>query len=190
MFLFVGLGNLGKKYFDTRHNVGFFVIDELIKKFNFDSLGKKYSSSLFKGKIGNDIVMAIKPQTMMNNSGTAVKKIKDFYKIPINRVFVFYDEIDLVFLKLKIKIGGNSAGHNGIKSIDKLIGKNYNRIRIGIGKPLRKNMVSSFVLSSFTETEMPALKEKIHLMITYFDTLLEYKFDLFLNKLSKREVII
>ena len=188
MFLLVGLGNIGKEYSNSRHNVGFFIIDKIINRFELRKISNKNESLVFKGNVKNKTILAIKPTTMMNHSGLAVNKIKKFYKIPINKIFVFYDEIDLIFLKLKIKNGGSSAGHNGIRSIDNYIGKKYNRVRIGVGKPIDTSMVSKFVLSNFSNSELKALKAKIDLISYHLEDLLEYKFSIFLNKTLERKI--
>jgi len=185
MFLLVGLGNVGYKYTYSRHNVGFLVVDQIVDQFGLNNLGKKNNSMLFKGKIGKKNILVMKPLTMMNQSGKAVSNIKNFYKIPLEKVFVFYDEIDLTFLKLKVKIGGSSAGHNGIKSIDKLIERNYYRIRIGIGKPEKTSMINNFVLSNFTNTQLINIKNRIFFLVSNLEYLLEYKLDIFLSNIYK-----
>ena len=187
MFLLVGFGYTGTTYSNSRHNVGFFIIDEIVNKFELKKIGIKNESLLFKGNVGNKAILAIKPTTMMNNSGLAVNKIKKFYKIPINKIFVFYDEIDLIFLKIRIKTGGSSAGHNGIKSINNLIGNKYNRVRIGIGKPMDSSTVSKFVLSNFYNSELKALKDKLDLISCNLEVLLEYKFSIFLNNILEKK---
>ena len=129
MILIVGLGNPGDEYKNTRHNVGFMLIDELISGGGFDAVG----SSKFKGELfKKGSLLLLKPQTFMNLSGNSVKAVKDFYKP--ERIIVIHDDIDLKFGAMKFKFGGSSGGHNGIKSIDNLIGNEYERIRIGVGR--------------------------------------------------------
>lgn len=151
--LLVGLGNPGKQYENNRHNVGFKVIDTISEKMS-SSLKKMITivetgSFAFEGK---RIILA-KPQTYMNLSGRAVKFLVDFYKISITNVFVFHDDIDLDFAKVKIKNGGGNGGHNGLKSIDSIVGNDYWRVRIGVGRPERKSEVSSYVLHDFNRDE-------------------------------------
>ncbi len=154
MHLLVGLGNIGKKYEKTRHNFGFLVLDEIISQFNLEKSGEKFSSELFLGKINDEKIIAIKPQTYMNNSGVAVLEAMQFYKIKPENIIVFHDEIDIDFGRIKTKIGGGSAGHNGLKSIDSFIGKEYWRVRLGVSRPQNKEFeVADYVLSKFSDEE-------------------------------------
>lgn len=153
-YLFVGLGNPGTKYESTRHNVGFSFIDSYsrqtqssLEDYKFDS----YYGSILK----NDVrIHLLKPQTFMNESGVAVKKAKNFYKIDNDKTIIIYDDLDLELGQVKIKLSGSSGGHNGISSIIEKIGSNdFPRIRIGIGKPKEKSMTNKYVLSKFTKKE-------------------------------------
>jgi len=153
MFLFAGLGNIGNEYENTRHNTGFLIADKFIKEYNFIQQGKKFHSEIFTGTINCEKGIIIKPQTFMNNSGVAVSEVARFYKILPKDIYVFHDDMDIELGKMRYKVGGSAAGHNGIKSIDGLIGKEYNRIRIGTGKPKFKDDVINFVLNKFTEDE-------------------------------------
>lgn len=184
MFLFVGLGNYGDEYNNTRHNAGFIVVDNIIREYNFRSEGKKFHSELYSGSINCEKGYIIKPQTYMNRSGIAVCEISRFYKIPLNRIFVFHDDMDINLGKIKYKVGGSSAGHNGIKSIDEMIGKDYNRIRIGIGRPQYKDDVINFVLNRFTEDERIALENASTKIVNNANTLLN-NIDLFLTNIAK-----
>lgn len=154
MFLIVGLGNIGAEYENTRHNFGFLVIDKLIEKYKINNYQKKYNANIYSGEINNEKVILVKPTTFMNNSGIAVAQIKNFYKIPLENILVFHDDLDLDFCKIKCKTGGGDAGHNGLKSLDSNIGKNYYKIRLGIGRPEFKDDVINFVLSKFTNEEL------------------------------------
>lgn len=154
MFLIVGLGNIGAEYENTRHNFGFLLIDKLIEKYNINNHQKKYNANIYSGEINGEKVILVKPTTYMNNSGIAVAQIKNFYKIPLENILVFHDDLDLDFCKVKCKAGGSDAGHNGLKSLDSNIGKNYYRIRLGIGRPEFKDDVINFVLSKFTNEEL------------------------------------
>lgn len=161
--LIVGLGNPGAEYAQTRHNIGFMVIDELIKKFNASSV----SSSSFLGecfKFENTRVslenhFLLKPMTYMNLSGNSVIKVKNFYKQ--DKVVVIHDDLDLPFGALRFKLGGGHGGHNGLKSLDANIGREYIRVRMGIGKPQHKGEVASYVLAKFTGEEQAHLSQWI-----------------------------
>ena len=160
MKLFVGLGNPGERYKLTRHNVGFMVLDKLIQKSTVESWDKKFDSFFNKIIIDQKNIILIKPLTFMNVSGHAVQKVKNFYGIDPNNIVIIHDDIDLELGKIKLKKGGGDGGHNGLKSIIKLIGSEFNRIRIGIGRP-EKISVSSYVLNNFREEEVPLLKKII-----------------------------
>jgi PTH1 family peptidyl-tRNA hydrolase len=152
--LLVGLGNPGNKYVNNRHNVGFRVVDAMaaaVAFFSFKKMTPLVDAGMFSLN-GRKIILA-KPQTFMNLSGRAVRFLIDFYKIQSEQVFVFHDDLDLAFARVKIKKGGGNGGHNGLRSIDELIGKEYWRIRIGIGRPEHKSMASSYVLGDFDVEE-------------------------------------
>ncbi len=154
--LIVGLGNPGPNYEHTRHNIGFMVIDELVKRQN----AQKLSSSSFQGelfKFSNHFLL--KPLTFMNLSGISIAAVKKFYKI--DEVVVIHDDLDLPFGMLRFKKGGGHGGHNGLKSADEHISKEYVRVRMGIGKPEHKGEVASYVLSDFSKEEQGYLKEWI-----------------------------
>ena len=156
--LLVGLGNPGPKYTLTRHNVGFMVIDELFSSLN----ATKLSSSSFNGELyKSNNHFLLKPLTFMNLSGESVLKVKNFYKIDTDDIIVVHDDLDLPFGAVRFKRGGGHGGHNGLKSLDSHIGKEYIRIRIGIGKPKHKTEVASYVLSNFTQEEQKKLPEII-----------------------------
>lgn len=162
MILLVGLGNPGIKYENTRHNAGFLAIDYLVEKFSFDKKSDKFDSDFFTGEIENHKIIAIKPQTFMNLSGSSVQKFAAFYKIPTDKIFVFHDEIDLKVGTHKIKFAGGNAGHNGLKDIDSKIGKNYHRIRIGVGRPEDSRLeISDYVLGKFSKIERNIIDQQI-----------------------------
>lgn len=155
MYLLVGLGNIGREYEKTRHNFGFIALDKILEKFNFEKKSNKFNSELFEGTIDGIKIIAIKPQTYMNRSGIAVLEITNFYKIPSNKIIVLHDEIDIEFGKIKMKIGGGNAGHNGLRSIDEKIGNNYWRIRIGVSRPKNPDYeIADYVLSNFNIEEI------------------------------------
>ncbi len=151
--LFTGLGNPGPKYQNTRHNVGFMVIDELIELTQAQKASSSFSGELYKFQDN----FLLKPLTYMNLSGESVAKVAHFYKIPTTDIVVIHDDLDLPFGAIRIKRGGGHGGHNGLRSIDQHVGKEYIRIRIGIGKPQHKSEVASYVLSDFSSEEQQEL---------------------------------
>ena len=159
MFLIVGLGNPGKFYKNNRHNIGYKIIDNIREVYNFPDFSKKFKSEFSKSELAENVLFLLKPTTFMNNSGVALKEIKNFYNIDIKNIYVIHDEIDLDQGRVKVKNGGGHNGHNGLKSIDKLIGQNYNRIRVGVSRPTKiydekiNENVSNWVLSDFTSDE-------------------------------------
>ena len=159
MHLIVGLGNIGEKYQLTRHNIGFLVIDEMTKNLTTSNINNpNFHSSLLKSGYN----LFSKPTTYMNNSGLAVGAIKEYYKIDIENIIVIHDDLDLPFGTVKFKIGGGHGGHNGLRSIDAHIGKEYIRIRIGVGKPQDKADVANYVLDNFTKEELNKLPDIIN----------------------------
>ena len=165
MLLFVGLGNPTPDSENNRHNIGFKIIDSINKKFSLSKQKPKFKGLLTTGNIENKKVYAIKPLTFMNNSGVCIRELIEYFKIDVEDVIVFHDDLDVEFGKIKAKFGGSSAGHNGIASIDKFIGKDYSRVRIGIGKPKNGIEVADYVLQNFNEDESEDI-EKISKNIT------------------------
>ncbi|MEM6490290.1 MAG: aminoacyl-tRNA hydrolase [Pseudomonadota bacterium] len=149
MFLFIGLGNPGARYAGNRHNIGFMAADAIAATHRFDPWRPKFEGQLAEGRFGSEKILLLKPQTFMNDSGRSAMQAVRLYKLDLDRVVVFYDELDLAPGKLRLKIGGGSAGHNGIRSLDARIGPNYRRVRLGIGHPGRKSQVHSWVLGDF-----------------------------------------
>ena len=186
MLLFVGLGNPTPDSENNRHNVGFKIIDFINKKFSLSKQKPKFKGLLTTGNIANKKVYAIKPLTFMNNSGICIRELIEYFKIDAEDVVVFHDDLDIEFGKIKAKFGGSSAGHNGIASIDKFIGKDYSRVRIGIGKPKNSIEVADYVLQNFDEDESIEI-EKISKDIT--DSILilvEKKLDLFSSTVNNK----
>ena len=153
--LIVGLGNPGEKYKYNRHNAGFLALDYLIDKFNASKISSKFKGELYK----SEDYLFLKPLTYMNLSGESVLLVKNFYKIENENIIVIHDDIDLKLGALKFKKGGSSGGHNGLKSIDSSIGNDYWRVRIGIGRPEKKEEVINYVLSDFSENELECIKK-------------------------------
>lgn len=158
MMLLVGLGNPGRSHVKNRHNVGYMAIDAIATFHNMALYKKAFKSSLAEGQIDGVKVLLLKPETYMNRSGEAVSAVANFYKISQSKITVFYDDIDLTCGKLKIKMGGGTAGHNGLENIISYLGAEFRRVRIGIGHPGHKDLVQNYVLSNFTKAELVWLK--------------------------------
>ena len=153
MFLLVGLGNPGKDYSGNRHNIGFMAIDAIARQAGFPPFRKKFQGEASEGQIAGERVVLLKPLTFMNDSGESVRAAAQFHKIPLADIAVIHDELDLPPGKLRIKTGGGEAGHNGLRSITAHLGKDYKRVRVGIGHPGDKARVYSYVLSDFAKSE-------------------------------------
>ena len=153
MQILAGLGNPGAKYANNRHNVGFMAADVIARRHSFSPWSRKFQAEIAEGRIGGEKVLLIKPQTFMNLSGQAVGEALRFYKLDPSAVTVLYDEIDLAPGKIRVKVGGGSGGHNGIRSLDQHIGQNYRRVRIGVGHPGAKEMVHNHVLGDFSKSD-------------------------------------
>ena len=186
MLLFVGLGNPTPNSENNRHNVGFKIIDSINKKFGLSKQKPKFKGLLTTGNIENKKIYAIKPLTFMNNSGICIRELLEYFKIDAENVIVFHDDLDIEFGKIKAKFGGSDAGHNGIASIDKFIGKDYSRIRIGIGKPKGKIETADYVLQNFEEDESVEIEKIIENMINSISILLEKKLDLFSSTVNNK----
>tara|TARA_B100000029_G_scaffold296995_1_gene290182 strand:+ start:128 stop:682 length:555 start_codon:yes stop_codon:yes gene_type:complete len=183
MILLVGLGNPTPDSQNNRHNIGFKIIDAINQKFCLSKQKPKFKGLLTMGNIGDEKVYAIKPLTFMNNSGTCIREIIEYFKIDSSDIIVFHDDLDIEFGKIKTKFGGSNAGHNGIASLDKFIGKDYSRVRIGIGKP-DKIKVNDFVLGDFNEDEQIKLNEILKKIISSLGVLIEKKLDLFSSNVN------
>ena len=179
MLLLVGLGNPSPDNENNRHNIGFKIINAINQKFGLSKQKPKFKGLLTTGNIGEKKVYAIKPLTFMNNSGICIRELLEYFKIDPENVIVFHDDLDINFGKVIAKFGGSSAGHNGIESIDKFIGKDYSRVRIGIGKPDTKISVSEYVLNNFNEEEKEQLEKITNNIIDSMSILLDKKLDLF-----------
>jgi peptidyl-tRNA hydrolase, PTH1 family len=179
MHLIVGLGNIGEKYQYTRHNVGFMVIDKMTKNLTTSNINNSnFQSTLLKSGYN----LFSKPTTFMNNSGDAVHAIKEYYKINLENIIVIHDDLDLPFGTVKFKIGGGHGGHNGLRSLDAHITKEYIRVRIGIGKPSDKSDVANYVLSNFSKEEMNKLVDIIDHTIKAIEALKTEDIDLVKSK--------
>tara|TARA_B100001996_G_C18532587_1_gene543674 strand:- start:178 stop:738 length:561 start_codon:yes stop_codon:yes gene_type:complete len=186
MILFVGLGNPSPDNEHNRHNIGFKIIDAINQKFSLSKQKPKFKGLLTTGNIGSKKVYAIKPLTFMNNSGICIRELIEYFKIDPKNVIVFHDDLDIDFGKIKAKFGGSSAGHNGIESIDKFIGKDYSRVRIGIGKPNGKANVVNHVLKDFDEEEKTELENISKSITNSLSILLDKKLDLFSSTVNNK----
>ncbi len=183
--LIAGLGNPGDKYDNTRHNIGFDICYKIIEDYDFPNPVKKFRGLFTQGKISGEDVKILMPQTYMNNSGISVSEAANFYKEKLDNVIVIHDDLDLAFAKLKIKIGGGAAGHNGLKSIDEHLGQDYKRLRVGIGKPEFKEQVHSYVLNRFSPDEQKLVEEYVKKISKLFPLLAEKKDALFLTRYAE-----
>ena len=183
MILLVGLGNPTPDSNDNRHNVGFKIIDAINQKFGLSKQKPKFKGLLTTGNIANKKVYAIKPLTFMNNSGICIRELMEYFKIDIDDVIVFHDDLDVDFGKIKAKFGGSSAGHNGIESIDKFIGKEYSRVRVGIGKADKIIPVSDYVLNEEEKIQLGQITMNI---IESIPILIDKKLDLFSSTVNNK----
>ena len=186
MILFVGLGNPTPNSQDNRHNIGFKIIDAINQNFGLSKQKPKFKGLLTTGNVSNKKVYAIKPLTFMNSSGICIRELIEYFKIDAEDVIVFHDDVDIDFGNIKAKFGGSSAGHNGIASIDKFIGKDYSRVRIGIGKPDPKISVSDYVLNNFDEEEKKQLEKITKNIVDSIYILMDKKLDLFSSTVNNK----
>ena len=173
MHLLVGLGNPGPKYQGNRHNIGFMAVDEIVRRHGFSPWRKRFHGEVSEGQSGGEKLLVLKPMTFMNESGRAAGDAMRFYDIDPARVIVLYDELDLEPGKLRVKLGGGAAGHNGIRSMIAHVGPHFQRVRLGIGHPGDKNLVYPHVLSDFAKTDkawleplIAAVAENIALLVS------------------------
>ena len=164
MKLFVGLGNPGAQYAFNRHNVGFMAVDVMAAAHGFAAWRKRFQGLTCEGRLGGEQVLLLKPQTFMNESGRSVGEAARFYKIPVSDVVVFHDELDLAPGKVRVKIGGGVAGHNGLKSLTAHLGNDYVRVRIGIGHPGYRERVIGHVMRDFAKADMEWLEPVLFAM--------------------------
>jgi len=187
MLLLVGLGNPNPNNTNNRHNVGFLVIDAINAKFKLSKQKPKFKGLLTTGKISEQKVYAIKPLTFMNNSGICIREIIEYFKINVKDVFVFHDDMDIDTGKIKVKFGGGNAGHNGIESIDTNIGKDYSRVRIGIGRPKNNSTGVEHVLDNFANEEKKDIEEVNNNIINSLSILINKDLDLFSSKVNQKQ---
>ena len=186
MLLFVGLGNPTQDSENNRHNVGFKIIDAINKKFGLSKQKPKFKGLLTTGNIDGEKVYAIKPLTFMNNSGICIRELLEYFKFDAEDVIVFHDDLDIEFGKIKAKFGGSNAGHNGIASIDKFIGKDYSRVRIGIGKVQTTFKIDDYVLQNFDEEELNGIDKISENITECIGDLVKKKLDLFSSTVNNK----
>lgn len=153
MQLWVGLGNPGPQYAMNRHNIGFMAVDVIADMHGFGAVQKKFQGWVQEGRLGSEKIVLLKPATYMNESGRSVGEAMRFYKLDISALTIFHDELDLAPFKVKVKTGGGTAGHNGLRSIDQHLGADFRRVRIGIGHPGHKDRVTGYVLGNYAKSE-------------------------------------
>jgi PTH1 family peptidyl-tRNA hydrolase len=173
MLIFAGLGNPGPKHARQRHNIGFMAADEIIRRYDFSLRQSKHHAYVAEGMIGGEKILMLKPKTLMNESGRALGSAVRFHKLRPGAVTVLYDELDLAPGKVRVKMGGGHAGHNGIRSISSHIGQDFRRVRIGIGHPGDKKRVHSYVLSDFPKAEQAWVERTVDAVADALPLLIE-----------------
>ncbi|WP_353094430.1 aminoacyl-tRNA hydrolase [Tissierella praeacuta] len=187
MFVVVGLGNPGKEYTNTRHNIGFDTIDLLANRNNIKINKIKFKSVYGEGIIGNEKVLLVKPQTYMNNSGITVRDIYNFYKVPIENIIIIVDDIDIDFAAVRIKRKGSAGSHNGLKSIIYLLQQdNFPRVKIGIGKKHENQDLANFVLSRFSKEEREIIEGSLLTGAESVEAIIKYGLDEAMNEFNTK----
>ncbi|MBU0555838.1 MAG: aminoacyl-tRNA hydrolase [Alphaproteobacteria bacterium] len=186
MQLWVGLGNPGPQYALHRHNVGFMALDVMAEDHGFSPWKKQFQGLAAEGRIGAEKILLLKPQTFMNQSGRAIRAACDFYKLGVEDVTVFHDELDLAPMKMKVKRGGGTAGHNGLRSTDAHLGREFRRVRIGIGHPGDKDRVTGHVLGNYAKIEIEPLTDLLGAMSREAEWLAKGDDVRFMNEVARR----
>ena len=184
MLLLVGLGNPGAEYAKNRHNIGFMALDAIAERFSFTPFRKKFQGQIAEGVIAGEKVLALKPETFMNDSGRCVAAAATFYKIPAADIIILHDEIDLECAKVRVKRGGGHAGHNGLRSIHAHIGPDYARVRLGVGHPGDKDKVTGHVLKDFAKGDAAWLEKVLNALSEHAGLLIEGKDSDLMSKLA------
>jgi PTH1 family peptidyl-tRNA hydrolase len=182
MLLFVGLGNPGERYAGNRHNIGFMAVQAIAKRHGIAPWRRRFQGVAVEGVIGAEKVLLLLPGTFMNESGRAVAEAAHFYKLEAGSMVVFHDEAELPPGKMRLKIGGGNAGHNGLRSISEHIGNDYRRVRLGVGHPGDKDMMESYVLQDFAKSERPWVEALCEIVADNAALLIEGKDSTFQNK--------
>ncbi|HYD67861.1 aminoacyl-tRNA hydrolase [Azospirillum sp.] len=184
MLLLVGLGNPGAEYARNRHNIGFMVVEAIARRHGFSPWKKRFQGQTAEGAVGGEKVLALEPLTFMNLSGQSVGAALQFFKMKPEQVVVIHDELDLPPGKIRVKKGGGHGGHNGLRSIDAHIGKEYWRVRLGIGHPGDKNQVSNYVLHDFAKADQAWLEPLTDACTDAFPLLVQGQAENFMNKVT------
>ncbi|KAA0971773.1 aminoacyl-tRNA hydrolase [Aureimonas fodinaquatilis] len=184
MLLIAGLGNPGPTYAGNRHNIGFMAVDEIHRDPSFSPWSQKFKGLFSEGRLGNDKVFLLKPQTFMNLSGESVAAAASFFKIAPEDIVVLHDELDIPPGKVRIKTGGGNGGHNGLRSIDAHLGPNYKRVRLGIGHPGNKELVSPYVLGNFAKADQSWLEPLLEAVARNSDLLVARDDARFMNRIA------
>ena len=182
MRLFVGLGNPGTKYQSNRHNIGFMAVDEIARRHGFAPWRRRFQGETAEGTLERDRIILLKPLTYMNDSGQAVQEASAFFKLAQGEITVFHDEIELPPAKLRVKVGGGIAGHNGLRSISAHVGNDYRRVRLGVGHPGIKELVHSHVLNDFSKSERPWVEAMVDAVSDNFGQLVLDRDSTFANR--------
>ena len=184
MLLLVGIGNPGREHEQDRHNIGFMAVDEIVRRHGFSAPRSRFQGLVAEGIVAGEKILALKPMTYMNESGRAVAEAQRFYKLDLDQIIVIHDELDLVAGKVKVKRGGGAAGHNGIRNLDSHIGKEYLRVRLGIGHPGNRERVHGHVLGKFTKADAGWLEPLIDAIATAFPDLVTGDSSGFMNRVA------
>jgi PTH1 family peptidyl-tRNA hydrolase len=184
MILLVGLGNPGKGYAGNRHNFGYMAVDEVIRRHSFMPERVRFQGLVAEGNIGGTKVLALKPTTYMNLSGQSVGEAARFYKIPNDNIIVLHDELDLPLGKVRVKTGGGHGGNNGVRSIIDHIGADFCRVRLGVGHPGEKHLVSGHVLKDFAKAEMPIVENIVDSIARHAELIVAGDASSFMNKIA------
>lgn len=183
MYVIVGLGNPGKQYENTRHNVGFNVIDILAKEYDISVTKIKHKALIGEGRVGSEKILLVKPQTYMNLSGETLIDIYKYYKVDLSNIIVVYDDIDLDVGKIRIRKKGSGGTHNGMRSITKCLGSNdFPRVRVGVSKPMQGQDLADFVLSRFRKEEADSINEGLEKTCRAIDCIIRENIDMSMNK--------
>ncbi|MCO5730413.1 aminoacyl-tRNA hydrolase [Rhizobium sp. SSA_523] len=184
MLIIAGLGNPGAKFAGNRHNIGFMAVDAIQRRPGFSAWSKKFKAEISEGELAGEKVLLMKPQTFMNLSGEAVGEAMRFYKLGAQNIVAIYDELDLAPAKARIKLGGGHGGHNGVKSLDAHCGRDYRRLRLGIGHPGAKELVHNYVLGDFAKVDRDWLDPLLDAIADNADMLVKNEDSQLMNKLA------
>jgi PTH1 family peptidyl-tRNA hydrolase len=186
MKLVVGLGNPGSRYRNTRHNLGFMVVDALAERWNVSVGGRRHENELGNGAFAGERVLLAKPQTFMNASGEAVGKLRRLHKLEPSEILAIYDDLDLPVGRVRLRADGGAGGHNGVASLISVLGKGFPRLRIGIGRPPGGADPVGYVLEPFDEADGPAVRDALAQAVTGVESWLEHGVERAMNALNRK----